>query len=56
MSTKVITDKSVAVDHLLDARASCQDVRDSSLPGTSLYTAMEKILREIDGAIVGLRR
>lgn len=56
MTTKPITDRSVAIDRLLDARCSCQDVRDSALAGTVLYNAMEKILREIDGAIRGLRR
>lgn len=56
MSTPLLTDKSVAIDHLLDARASCQDVRNGTLPGTTLYGAMERVLREIDGAIRGLRK
>lgn len=50
-STLPILDPRVASDHLLDARAALQDVRDSTLAGDGLNHLMTAAIANIDDAM-----
>lgn len=50
-----ITERAEAVNALLDSRASLAAVRDSTLPGTALYVAVERAIFHLDAALVELR-
>lgn len=56
MSAVPIIDPKVAVDHLLDARASLGDVRDSTLPGDAINTPVVDAIVCVNEALDGLSK
>jgi hypothetical protein len=51
----VTTDRSEALDRLLEARGALADVRNSTLPGLPLYEAVASAIRATDEAMKAIK-